>query len=245
MLARMDGDLVERPRAGRTFTAHRRVRLDDMDETGRVRLDALARFMQDAAIDDVDETGWGAPPHLWFVRRIRVDVVRPLLTDRALEVVTWCSGSATAAAGRRWTITGDAGGLAEVESVWIHLGPDARPARIEGFGVYEAAAGGRTVSTRVTLPGPPAGAPRSAWPLRRTDVDLHGHVNNAVVWHAVEDVLAPDVDLARPLSARVDFQRPLDGGDGVHVVRWDDGATRFLALETAGGTHAVTAVTPS
>lgn len=241
----MDGDLVERPRAGRAFTATRRVRLDDMDATGRIRLDALARFMQDAAIDDVDETGWGAPTHLWFVRRIRVEVVRPLLADRALEVVTWCSGSATAAAGRRWTIIGDAGGLAEVDSVWIHLGPDARPARIEGFGVYEEAAGGRTVSTRVTLPGPPPDAPRRPWPLRRTDVDLHGHVNNAVVWQAVEDVLGVDLDLARALSARVDFQRPLDGDDDVRVARWDDEATRFLALETPDGTHAVAAVTPS
>ena len=241
----MEGGLVGRPRSGRIFTARRRVRLDDMDRKGRTRLDALARFMQDVAIDDVDETGWGAPDHLWFVRRIRVDVVRPFVADRALEIVTWCSGSATAAAGRRWTITGDAGGLAEVDSVWIHLGPDARPARIEGFGVYEEAAGGRTVSTGVTLPGPPPEAPRRPWPLRRTDVDLHGHVNNAVVWQAVEDVLGVDLGLARPLSARVDFLRPLDGGDDVFVTRWDDGPSGILALETADGPHAVAAVTPA
>ena len=38
------------PAAGRTFAAHRRVRLADMDEHGRVRLDAVARFLQDVAI---------------------------------------------------------------------------------------------------------------------------------------------------------------------------------------------------
>ena len=31
---------------------------------------------------------------------------------------------------------------------------------------------------------------RSPWPLRATDIDLHGHVNNAVYWQAVEHVLA-------------------------------------------------------
>jgi hypothetical protein len=38
----------------RSFATRRRVRLADMDVVGRVRLDAVARFLQDAAIDDVD-----------------------------------------------------------------------------------------------------------------------------------------------------------------------------------------------
>ncbi|HEX2302423.1 MAG TPA: hypothetical protein VHH57_02265, partial [Gaiella sp.] len=51
------------PTSGRTFSAERRVRLADMDEHGRLRLDAVARFLQDVAIDDVEETGWGTPDH--------------------------------------------------------------------------------------------------------------------------------------------------------------------------------------
>jgi acyl-ACP thioesterase len=41
------------PRRGRTYSARRRLRLADMDASGRLRLDALARFLQDVAIDDV------------------------------------------------------------------------------------------------------------------------------------------------------------------------------------------------
>ena len=73
------------PSQGRTFTARRRVRLTDMDARGRLRLDAVARFLQDVAIDDVDETGWGAPDHLWFVRSMRVDVLEPM--DMRLQTV--------------------------------------------------------------------------------------------------------------------------------------------------------------
>src|SRR5437879_3869560 len=67
------------PVRGRTYSSSRRIRLSDMDAHGRLRLDAVARFLQDVAIDDVQETGWGMPEHLWFVRRIRIDVLRPFL----------------------------------------------------------------------------------------------------------------------------------------------------------------------
>ncbi len=207
------------PTDGRSFASRREIRLADMDEQGRLRLDAVARFLQDVAIDDVQETGWGVPDHLWFVRRIRVEVRSPFLEDREVELVTWCSGLAAIAAGRRWSLRGDGGGNIEVDSVWIHLGPDQRPARIESFGLYADATAGRPVSTRLELPAPPADAPRSAWALRTTDVDLHGHVNNAVHWQAVEDVLrSSPVDVRAPLTAELDYRDPIDLSDPVELV---------------------------
>src|SRR6266540_4328369 len=145
------GDVVPIPAQGRTFAESRRVRLTDVDQRGRLRLDAVARFLQEIAIDDVDETGWGAPQHLWFVRRMRVDVLKPILADRAIELVTWCSGLATVAAGRRWSLTGDRGGRIEVDSVWIYLAPDQRPARITHFDAYAEAAAGRPAHRRAAL----------------------------------------------------------------------------------------------
>ena len=70
-------------------------------------------------------------------------------------LVTWSSGQAAIAAGRRWSLRGDRGGRAEVDSVWIHLDRDQRPARIEGFAIYGEAAGDRRVSTKLELPDPP------------------------------------------------------------------------------------------
>ena len=143
------------PRTGRTVVRGRRIRLSDVDAHGRLRLDAVARFLQDIAIDDVQETGWGLPDHLWFVRSILLDVLEPFAGDTEVELTTWCSGVAAIAAGRRWSLTGDAGGRIEVDSVWIHLDAEQRPARIEDFGVYGEAAGGRHVSTKLALPNPP------------------------------------------------------------------------------------------
>jgi acyl-ACP thioesterase len=234
------------PVDARSYTTRRRIRLSDMDAAGRVRLDAVARFLQDAAIDDVEETGWGIPEHLWVIRKIRVDVVAPLLSDRALEIVTWCSGVAAIAAGRRWSVRGDAGGHVEIDSVWIHLGPDQRPARIGEFGPYGLAAAGRPVSTKLALPAPPAGAVRVPWALRSTDLDAHGHVNNAVYWQAVEDWLAREgVSLASPHRAELDYRDPIDLGDTVELAGLSDvGDRRCLGFVVANSVKAVASVEP-
>ena len=208
-----------------------------MDATGRLRLDAVARFIQDIAIDDVQETGWGLPDHLWFVRSIRLDVLEPIVGDIEVELTTWCSGVAAIAAGRRWSLMGDAGGIIEVDSVWIHLDAEQRPARIEDFGVYADAAAGRHVSTKLTLPDPPDDAPHTSWPLRAADVDLHGHVNNAVHWQAVEDSLP----VTGQLGAELDYRQPIDLDDELELASFDN----CLAFVTGDGIKAVARVTPT
>lgn len=211
--------LVPQPSSGRTFRVRYRVRLSDADATGRLRLDAVARYLQDAAIDDVEETDWGAPEHLWVLRSVRIDVIEPFLADSVVDVVTWGSSFSSLAAGRRWSLSGDAGGTIEVDSTWIHLGPDARPARIgHGFDGYAEAAQGRVASTKLTLAAPPTDGRRSAWQLRATDVDRMGHVNNAAYWAAVEHrLLEHEPDLRRPHRARLDYRHPVDLGERVEL----------------------------
>lgn len=222
---------VPAPSRGRAFSDGRRIRLADMDAQGRLRLDAVARFLQDIAIDDVQETGWGMPEHLWFVRRIRIDVLRPFLDDRAVELTTWCSSIAAIAAGRRWSVAGDGGGRIEVDSVWIHLDREAQPARIADFGVYAAAADGRHASTKLELPDPPENAGRRTWPLRAADVDLHGHVNNAVYWQAVEDWCARGgMDPSTPHRAELDYRDPIDLDDRLELSSSGDGGVVSLGF---------------
>jgi acyl-ACP thioesterase len=193
-----------------------------MDATGRLRLDAVARYLQDVATDDVAETGWGAPEHLWVVRRYVIHVVAPFLDDREVELITWGSGVGAAAAGRRTSLTGDSGGRIETDSVWIHLSPDGRAARLDGFGVYAESAAARVVSTKKALPDPPSDAAGTRWRLRATDVDVLGHVNNAVHWQAVEDVVFPElVDPRRPHVACLEYRHAVDLGDELELVPFE------------------------
>ncbi len=230
-------DLVPHPSSGRTFRSSYRVRLSDTDAAGRVRLDAVARYLQDAATDDVEETGWGAPDHLWVLRSVRIDVLGPFLADADIAIVTWGSSFSSLAAGRRWSLTGDSGGSIEVDSTWIHLGPDARPARIgTGFDEYAEAAQGRVASTKLTLAPPATDSKRTPWPLRATDVDRMGHVNNSTYWAAIEHrLLDRDPDLRQPMRARLDYRHPIDLGETVELVESFHG-DRYSAAFVVGET---------
>lgn len=239
-------DLVSFPPTGRTFGVRYKVRLSDTDATGRLRLDAVARFLQDAAIDDVEETGWGAPDHLWVLRSVRVDVIAPCLEDAAVEIRTWGSSFSSLAAGRRWSLVGDAGGSVEVDSTWIHLDGNARPARVgDGFEAYAEAAQGRVTSTKLTLEPPTLDRARTAWPLRATDVDRMGHVNNASYWGAVEHRLdGRKPDLRTPHRARLEYRHPIDLGDEVELVEEADDEAYLAGFVVADAVHAVVRVEP-
>jgi acyl-ACP thioesterase len=238
--------LVPIPATGRTYRVAYKIRLSDADATGRLRLDAVARFLQDAAIDDVEETGWGAPEHLWVLRSVRVDVVEPFLAGQTVSIVTWGSSFSALAAGRRWSLSGDAGGSIEVDSTWIHLGPDARPARIgTGFDGYAEAAQGRVTSTKLTLAPPPLDGDRRVWPLRATDVDRMGHVNNAAYWAAVEQrLLELGQDARRPLRGRLDYRHPIDLGERVELAEVAHDGRYGVAFVVADVVKAVARVDP-
>ena len=229
------------PASGRTFRTRYRIRLSDMDETGRLRLDAVARFLQDAATDDVEETGWGAPEHLWVIRAVRIEVLEPLVEDRAVDVVTWGSSFSALAAGRRWSLAGDAGGSIEVDSTWIHLGPECAPrAHRRGIRRLRRGGGRQDRGDAAERSRRRDDGTRTAWPLRSTDVDLMGHVNNAAYWTAVEHRLSQrGLDLRRPLSARLEYRHPIDLGEAVELVDEADDDGYTVAFAVGGAVKAV------
>src|SRR5687767_4869328 len=186
-------DLVERPTSGRVFEGSRRVRLADVSPAGRLRLDAAARFLQDLSADDTADVAL-PDAEAWVVRKTVIDVRSFPRYLEPLELATWCSGTGSHWAERRISIVGEQGGAIEAATTWVHFdAATGRPSRIPaGFDeIYGEAAGGRRVKARLDHPDPPAGE-RDAfpWPLRFTDFDVLGHVNNAACWQIVEEALS-------------------------------------------------------
>ena len=72
----VDGLLVDEPDEGRLFRHGRRVRLGDVTPQGRLRLDAVVRYLQDIANDDAHDSGIDNPA-AWVVRRTVVEVRHP------------------------------------------------------------------------------------------------------------------------------------------------------------------------
>jgi acyl-ACP thioesterase len=200
----------------RRFTTRRRISLSDTDATGRLRLDAVARYLQDIASEDWLDAGFDHDSHVWVVRRTELEVQEGFVPEDGLVLETWCSGVAPSAASRRYSVRGDRGGRIEAESIWIHLDRELRPKRLDDafVVVYGESAAGRRASTRLTLP-PPTVAPSRKWPLRATDVDRLGHVNNAAYWAPVEDVFAER--LGGRLRAVLEYRHPVDLGERVQI----------------------------
>lgn len=198
------------------FAASRPVRSTDVTPAGRFRLDALARFLQDVAEDDVAETGWQAP-YGWLLRRCSVAIRGYPGAGERLGLRTFCSGTGPRWAERTTTVSASGGDLMQATAIWVAADlATGRPCPLgEDFRrIYGPATQGRSVSARLSLPGPesvlpeppPPGAGRD-WPVRASDLDTAGHVNNSVHWAAVEEVLAGLGWL--PATAELEYHRPI------------------------------------
>ena len=180
------------PPGGRVFAGKRAVRSTDVTPGGRFRFDALARALQDVAEDDVAEAGWQAS-YGWLLRRCAVTVHGYPQFGTPLTLRTFCSATGPRWAQRTTTVAGPGGPLIQAVAIWaaVDLISGAPvPLGDEFFRHYGQATQGRKASARLSLPKPDAGTPGRAWPLRATDFDTAGHVNNTIAWAAVEDVLA-------------------------------------------------------
>ena len=228
-------ELAPAPSAGRVHTAERRVRLGDASPAGRLRLDGVVRYAQDIAHDDSLDSGL-PDADAWVVRRTAIEVHRFPVYDEPLTLRTWCSGVGSRWADRRTTLAGAAGGLVEVVSLWVAVDAvTGRPRTLGGSfaGLYGEAAGGRVVSPRLSHAPPPPDATATPWPLRFTDYDVLGHVNNAAYWEPVEELLAGRRDLRAPMRVELEHAVAVEVGARVEVVR-DERADGTLAAWLRG-----------
>lgn len=237
---------------GRRFTGRRRVRLGDVTSGGRLRLDALTRYTQDVSDDDTTDAGLTDPDDpgepAWVVRRTAVAELQAARLGEDIEVITFCSGL-----GRRWAerhlrVVGGGGARYEVSTLWICIDAvTGRPRELtERFRrLYGPAAGGRTVTARLTQPRPEPGAARFPWPLRAVDLDVYGHVNNAAYWAVVEEWLDGH-PVTGPFTATLEYAAGLDRGAEVEVA-WApsaDGGAQLWWLAPDGTVPASAAVLP-
>jgi acyl-ACP thioesterase len=203
-------ELVPLPEIGRRFTTGRKVRLGDAAIDGRLRLDALARMLQDVANDDARDA-LGDDASSWVVRRMFVDVrVWPRFGE-ALAFTTFLGGVGGRWAERRTTVQSRRGAHVECAALWVHVDlATGRPAPLPAsfLPMYGQVYGSRKVSGRLTLPGVSPDATREPWAVRAVDFDILGHVNNAAYWAPVEEALAT-VGPARLAPAALDVA-PVD-----------------------------------
>jgi acyl-ACP thioesterase len=232
-------ELVGPPASGRIVTTERTVRLGDVTVSGRLRVDAVGRYLQDVARDDSAGSGI-ANPMGWVVRRLYLAVEQAPVFQERVQLATWCSGYGGRWAERRTTITGDAGGRVETVTLWVHVDPaTGRPLRLgeDFFALYGEAAQGRKIDARLPAELPvPEGAVRRPWPWRWADFDILGHVNNAAYGAAIEEAMAADGWGAAGFRVEVEYRDPAQPGSGGELAFAPDGGGLRLWITADGRT---------
>lgn len=224
-------EMIPPPEGGRVFVQSARAGLADCAPSGRTRLDAVARWLQDVAYADVEDAGV-ADHAVWVVRRARIRVDRFPRFGERFQLSTFCSGMGVMWAERRTTIAVvDGDGQApcvEAVSLWVHLDPETRrptPFTEREIAVYGGTAGDRRIRARLRHPRPSPGADTSrTWCFRAAELDLAGHINNTAYWQPLEEALltGPGPDPER-LDAEIEFRTPAQPGcktvlsDGLHL----------------------------
>lgn len=216
---------VSSPTAGRCFSARSAISFTDCDTTGRARFDSLVRHIQELAGRDNDDAGVGGT---WVVRSTALQIGQSLVLNEPYVGATWCSGI-----GRRWTerrtsLAGDWGGEVEAAVLWVHVDPhNGAPAPLPPSfeSIYGEAAEGRRVSARLRHSLPPPDGEGFRWQIRRSDLDVLGHVNNAAVWEILEEFWPEG--RSRRVVAEVEHREALNHGEPVigRFVREDESLT--------------------
>ena len=168
------------------------------------------------------------------LRRLRLVVGRFPRFGEALEVATFCSGTGALVAERRSTVLGGGGarGL-EAVALWVHLDPDGAHPRPLPDGLRGRLRRGGGGAPRAGAAAPSRRAARRRrgrpWRFRAADLDLAGHVNNAVYWQVLEEELVP----ADPPGADAEIEYRAAGGPGEAAVVADDGM-RWITAAARG-----------
>jgi len=201
-------EIVPGPAVGRAFERTLCPGIADAEATGRCRLDAIARWLQDVAYADLVDAGFegrGA----WIVRRTRIRVEAFPRFGENLVLRTFCSGLGRFSAERRTSIRGEVAAV-ETVALWICLDPErGTPMRfpLDFLAAYEESAGGRDANVRLRHPEPPKDVERSSWTFRASEMDPAGHINNSHYWTPLEEELAPGPPLAS-IDAEVEYRDP-------------------------------------
>jgi acyl-ACP thioesterase len=205
---------------GRVYSSERRVHLGDVDASARLRLAAVARYLQDVATDDADDARLPERKGVWVLRSVDVEIrSRPWYHDR-LELTTFCSGTGPRWAERRTTISSARGTVIEAAAVWVFVDRDrGRPVPLDEdfFVIYGEAARDRKIRGRLHHDRPPPGIESRPWPLRVSDFDVLDHVNNARSLEAIEDELARRLPGDVPARISVEYRGTLEHGDSVEL----------------------------
>ena len=223
----VDHRLAVLPESGYVYRTAWRVATGDIGGDLQLRLDSVARYIQEVGAENLVDAGEAEEHPHWLVQRTVVDVIEPITFPNDVSFSRWCSALSSRWCTMRVDLVGSDGGRIETEGFWIAINAKTlTPQRVTDT-LIERFASTTTVHRlkwQPWLQDPVEPGEAMPFTLRRTDIDLFEHVTNTAYWHAIHEVVAlvPEV-CTPPYRAVVEYRRPIKYGEDV-TVRWLHGA---------------------
>lgn len=206
-------------------TEHFRVRFNEADATGFATIQTLGNWLQEAADQNARAMGWAreqlqARRLFWALTGLRISLTRYPRWRETATLATWPAGADRLFAWRDFELSDATGAtLGVATSAWLLVNEDSRrPIRM--LPEIGAAALPRpralTHDFREKLAPPERAEHERQFQVRRSDLDVNGHVNNVtfIEW-VVESVPPGSIGTARVTDITLEFQAEALLGDTV------------------------------
>lgn len=211
--------------SSRVFRLDRQVALSDAEPSGRLRLDACARYLQDVAAFDAIDANISDLGN-WVLRQNSIQVSSFPTYGQWVRAETYLTGSGRAWIERSSTISDlDSGKtLVTANAIWVLTHNESgSPISVpqELFDIYGPMASVYKVSARgAPRPELPVDCTSLEWQIRFSDQDILSHLNNAVYFEPLEEVLNKAgivLPLFQLIESQVTYRESITYGDPLAV----------------------------
>jgi acyl-ACP thioesterase len=216
------------PDHGYVYPTGWRMMTSDIDRHQQLRLDGVARYIQEVGAEQLIDAGFGdIHPH-WIVQRTVIDVLTPMTWPSAITFHRWCSAISSRWCTMRVRLDSPGGGRIETEGFWINMNKETlTPSLMDDrfFNKLATTTDDHRLKWRAWLPGPvPSDTQVLPFALRDTDIDIFNHVTNTAYWHGIHEITARHPDIASaPYRAVVEYRKPIALGDNLIIRHRVDG----------------------
>ena len=238
----VDRRLSALPATGYVYRTSWRVATGDLDGNLDLRLDGVARYIQDVGAENLVDAGEAEEHPHWLVQRTVIDVIEPIEFPNDISFSRWCSALSSRWCTMRVDLVGSDGGRIETEGFWIAINSKTlTPQRVSDSLVerFASTTDIHRLKWRPWLQNPDGADDTMSFALRRTDIDIFEHVTNTAYWHAIHEVMAlvPDV-CTPPYRAVIEYRKPIKYGEDITLEwkRHDSGQIHDVQIAlTVGG----------